>query len=62
MKHGLKFRKIHSNEPLQLHAIPERDFQKLGIDVMYLNNENYLIINDYFSKWIAIGKINNKSF
>lgn len=56
-----KFQKSQTKEPLENHELPSRPFQRIGIDIMYLNNTDYLVIIDYYSKWIEISKIDNKS-
>lgn len=48
-------------EPILLHEIPDLPFSKLGIDIMDFKNKNYLIMYDYFSKWLDIKLITNKS-
>lgn len=56
-----KFKKTNTKEPLHPHAIPERPFEKIGIDLMEFRNVHYLVLIDYYSKWIEIEKVNNKS-
>ena len=54
-----RFRKTQSNKPVKPNAVSEKVFQKLGKDLMLLNNEIYLVIIDCFSRWIGIEKKNN---
>lgn len=56
-----KFRKNNVKEPLTPHDIPQLPFQKLACDILEYAKINYLIVCDYYSKWIEIKKINNKS-
>lgn len=48
-------------EQLLPHSIPELPFSKLGIDIMDFKNKAYLVIYDYFSKWLDIRYVSNKS-
>ena len=36
------------------HDIPDRPFQKIAADICEYGNKNYLIVMDYFSKWLEI--------
>lgn len=49
------------SEPLLLHQIPELPFSKLGIDILDFKKKSYLVIYDYFSKWLDIRFISSKS-
>lgn len=51
----------NTKEPLLSHEIPELPFLKLGIDIMDFKNKSYLVIFDYFSKWLDIKSISCKS-
>ncbi|KAG7312060.1 hypothetical protein JYU34_001506 [Plutella xylostella] len=48
-------------EPLLSHEVPSLPFSKIGVDIMELKNKNYLVMYDYFSKWLEIKHINNKT-
>ncbi|GFV31884.1 uncharacterized protein K02A2.6 [Trichonephila clavipes] len=56
-----KFKKANSKEPLKPHTIPNKPFEKIGVDIMDLGNTSYLIVIDYYSKWIEIAELVNKS-
>lgn len=56
-----KFRKSQCKEPLIPHEIPGRPFQKIGIDIMFFRNCDYLVLIDYYSKWIESVSIQNKT-
>ena len=56
-----RFKKANVKEPLLSHTIPMRPFQKIGLDVMEFRNVNYLVIIDYFSKWIEVEKLTTKT-
>ena len=36
-------------QPLFLHRVPDRPWQKLGVDLFTVSNRNYLVTLDYFS-------------
>ena len=40
-----------AREPLQPHEIPNRPWQKLGMDFFDLQGKSYILICDYFSKF-----------
>ncbi|XP_008484637.1 uncharacterized protein K02A2.6-like [Diaphorina citri] len=54
----------YSNEnpkmPMISHEVPTRAWEKLGTDVMEYNGINYLVVYDYFSKWIEVKRLRNK--
>lgn len=45
----LKYSNSQQREPLISHELPNRPFQKLGMDLCCLDRKNYLVIIDYFS-------------
>ncbi|KAG7295418.1 hypothetical protein JYU34_022487 [Plutella xylostella] len=49
-----KFRVSNQNEPLQNYKITKFPWQQVGIDFLYFENSNYLIVTDYYSKYIEI--------
>lgn len=42
------------SEPLIPSALPERPFQKVGTDLMELNGQNYLVVMDYYSRYLDV--------
>lgn len=56
-----KFRTCNAKQPLMSHPLPKRAWEKLGIDILEFGIKNYLIIVDYYSKWIEMISINSKS-
>lgn len=48
-------------EPMLPHNVPSLPFLKLGIDIMDVKSKSYLVIYDYFSKWLDIKLLSNKS-
>ncbi|GFX52844.1 uncharacterized protein K02A2.6 [Trichonephila clavipes] len=54
--------KANSKEPLKPLTAPYRRFEKIGVDIMDLGNTSYLVVKDYYSKWIEIAaELVNKS-
>lgn len=56
-----KFQNSNWKEPLIPHEVPNFPFEKIGSDICEIGDKFYLIIVDYFSKWIEIIKIANKT-
>jgi len=56
-----KFSKQDRNEPLLPHKIPELRFQKVACDIVEFGHKNYLVLVDYFSHWIELRPLKNKS-
>ncbi|GFW59522.1 transposon Tf2-6 polyprotein [Trichonephila clavipes] len=54
-------KEANSKEPLKPHTVPYRPFEKIGVDIMDLGNTSYLIVIDYYSKWIEVAEIVDKS-
>ncbi|GFS38882.1 uncharacterized protein K02A2.6 [Nephila pilipes] len=55
-----KFKKANSKETLKRHIVPYRPFEKIGMDIMDFCNISYLVLMDYYSKWIEIAELANK--
>lgn len=56
-----KFQRANKKEPLLSHEIGEVPFYKIGADIAEFDNVNYLIIVDYYSRWIEVEKLKSKS-
>ena len=41
-------------EPLIPGQFPERPWEKIGVDLFYFDNKNYLVVVDYFSRFIEM--------
>ena len=54
-------RKAPAREPLLPHDIPDRPWQKVGIDIFTANGIKYQLVTDYFSKWIEVERIPNNA-
>lgn len=44
-------------EPLIPHAIPDGPWQKVGVDFFEARNKNYIIVIDYYSKFVEVSEI-----
>lgn len=55
-----KYSNLNFTEPLVPHevAIP---FEKVASDIFQFQGKNYLILQDYYSKWLEIVKIKDKT-
>ena len=49
---------VQPKETLQLHDIPSRAWEVVGIDLLNCSNHEYLIIAAYYSKFPIIQKMN----
>ena len=47
------------HEPLKTTPVPDRPWQKLGSDLMEWEGEDYLLVVDYFSKYIELALLKN---
>lgn len=56
-----KFRRSNVSEPLLCHEIPNIPFLKVGADIAECAGKIYLIVIDYYSRWLEIVRINNKT-
>ncbi|WAR27095.1 hypothetical protein MAR_012799 [Mya arenaria] len=50
----------NTKEPLLQHGLPLGPWQKLGIDLMQYRNRDYVIVVDYFSKFVELRLLNGK--
>ena len=55
------FRNQNQKEPMIPHEIPELPWQKVGSDLCKYQGKTYLVIVDYFSKYIEISLLPNKT-
>jgi hypothetical protein len=52
-----KYQRKNSNEILLNHDLPKHSFEKIGIDIADFGGKYYLIICDYYARWLEILKI-----
>lgn len=55
----LKHRNANLKEPMISHDIPKSPWQKVAADVFYLRGDNYLLLIDYFSKYVELSKLSS---
>lgn len=48
------YRPKNCKEPMIPHEIPERPFQKLACDLFEFRGQSYLVVFDYFSRWLEV--------
>ena len=53
-----EFRKILP-EPMEGTPFPDRPWHRIAIDFCMKDNANYLVVVDYYSRYIAVEKIQN---
>lgn len=56
-----RFRNSNIKEPMIAHPIPEHPFNKISADICEYGGLFYLMITDFFSKWIDVVPIKNKT-
>lgn len=54
-------KKSNSPEPMLLQKQPQRPWEKLGIDLFAWNGKHFVVIGDYFSKFVDFAKISDES-
>ena len=55
------YRNKNTKEPLMPHPIPERPWQKVGSDLFEHQGKSYLLVVDYFSKYIETSLLKDKT-
>ena len=53
--------KQQNAEPLQLAVFPQLPWQKVGSDLFVWKNSHYLLVIDYFSRFIEIAKLSSET-
>lgn len=53
------YRQQNTKEPLIGHAIPQRPWQKVGMDLFELHSKQYLIIVDYHSNFFEVNNLHD---
>lgn len=56
-----QYSKSNVREPLIPHPVPTLPWQKIGMDFMALGPLNFIVIVDYYSKFIVINKLISKT-
>lgn len=55
----LERRNDNPKEPLKPYPIPTRPWQVVGSDLFTLNNENYLVTVDYYSRYMFVDSLHS---
>lgn len=50
----------NQKEPLISHSIPDKPFVKLACDIFEFKCKDYLVVVDYYSKWIELKQLTGK--
>ena len=53
----LLFKNAQQREPMKSHEIPDRMWQRVGIDLFEFDRDNFMVISDYNSKYFEIMKL-----
>jgi hypothetical protein len=56
-----KYSRSNIKYPLLSHEIPSIPFYKVAVDIAEFNRLNYLVLIDYYSRWIEVYQIVNKT-
>jgi transposase InsO family protein len=46
-----------TKQPLMPSSLPDRPWERLGTDLFHFNGKNYLIVIDYYSRWVEIKRL-----
>jgi hypothetical protein len=57
----IKFSIKKIKEPLKQYERPSVPFQKVGLDIAEIFGNNYLIIIDYYSRWLEVLELKDKT-
>lgn len=56
-----KYRSSKCKETLISHEVPDIPFYKVGMDICHFSNKDYLVVVDYYSKWIELKRLEQKT-
>ena len=56
-----RFRNNLPKEPLVAYPLPDRPWQKVGIDIFTLEGADYLLVIDYYSEFPELARITGKT-
>ena len=56
-----KYRSSNIKEPMISHKVPNYSYQKIGMDIFEYENKNYLVVSDYYSRFLDILPLRNKT-
>lgn len=55
-----QYQRQQTSEPLMPHEIPKMPWDTIGTDLFFFDNDNYLIVADYYSKFPLVRKIRGR--
>lgn len=53
------YKRANVKEPMKPHEIPNGPWEVLGMDLFYFRNAEWLLVIDYFSKYVEVAKLDN---
>lgn len=56
-----KFGRKQTKEPLIPHPVPNRAWENIASDILEFGGKDYLVVVDYYSKWIELCQIPDKT-
>jgi len=56
-----KYKRQNQREPLKQHDLPQRPFQKVGVDIFEYEHRDFILCVDYYSKFVEIRRLSGKS-
>lgn len=56
-----EYSRSNPREPLNPHEVPEYPWLKVGIDFKNLGKDDFIVIADYFSKFVIVNKLSSKT-
>ena len=56
-----RFQRSLTKEPLRQHPIPQRPWQKLGADILTHKGNDFLLVADYYSKFVELQLLTDKT-
>lgn len=56
-----KYSQVQRSEPLQPHEIPKIPFYKVGCDLFEFENKKYLLLVDYYTKYVGLEELHKNA-
>jgi hypothetical protein len=56
-----RFKRSNKKEPLLNHDIPPLPFNKIAADIAEFQGKNYLVVVDFYSRWLEVYETSNKT-
>lgn len=55
----MRFKKANVRQPLLPHGVPSAPWETIGMDLFEFQNSHWLLVIDYFSKYVEVAKLEN---